>query len=255
MNDFQAIETRVRGTIENLYSIFANYRLRPHVEGCPCCTSKNQQKKIHSKTLRELEPENLQDFAFKAMTTWGDVDDFKHFLPRLFEIQTFSPTWAMDSEVLFGKLDYGHWLTWPEAEQAAVESYLQAYWPFCLAKKSDLGDVGTWLCSIAQPVSDLTPYLKYWLENLDEEATWYLAGFIYYNHQEIVTKSKLGNAFWDSCGERVKQIIDWLRNPETAKAFREAIAKNGLIHNETPELQSAIMFFSNNSATCEKGSR
>ena len=234
--------------MEALYSTFAPYRLRPHVEGCPCCVTDEHQKQIHSKSLRELQPKQLEDFGFKVMSTWGSVEDFKHFLPRLFEIQTFGPDWLTDSEVLFGKLDYGHWLTWPVAEQSAIENFLHTYWAFSLTKESWIDNVEIWLCSIAQCVTDLSAYLRYWLDNLDKSATWHLADLVYGNNYSVAAKSKLGNAFWDTRDEQMKQVISWLQNPATAKAFQEAVVKNNFVHNNSPEVQSALMFFSTSAA-------
>jgi hypothetical protein len=59
------------------------------------------------------------------MTTWGDVNHFKHFLPRVFEL-----VWELgvDLSTIFGKLEYASWRTWPVAEQAAVRQFLRAFW-------------------------------------------------------------------------------------------------------------------------------
>ena len=76
----------LKESIENLYSTFSIYPLNSKMEGCPCCVSDADKEKIHSKQLRELEEEDLSRYVFKAMTTWGDTDDFKHYLPRIFEL-------------------------------------------------------------------------------------------------------------------------------------------------------------------------
>jgi hypothetical protein len=97
----------LKKSIENLYSVFSKYEIRSFIEGCPCCVSDRDKEKIHSKELRELEEEDLSRYAFKAMTTWGNVDDFKHFLPRILEL-------CIDHDLgihpfgIFGKLKYGN---------------------------------------------------------------------------------------------------------------------------------------------------
>jgi hypothetical protein len=72
--------------IENLYRAFARYSLRKHVEGCPCCVRERDKRALESKPLRQLASSDLGRYAFKAMTTWGNQDDFRHFLPRIFEL-------------------------------------------------------------------------------------------------------------------------------------------------------------------------
>ncbi|KUG09713.1 hypothetical protein [Solirubrum puertoriconensis] len=83
----------------------------------------NQQ--LAATALRELSEEDLRIFHFKVMTTWGDVNDFKHFLPRIFELLAqFSL--GFEEWIALDKLNYGKWHTWPQQEQAAVAEYLLA---------------------------------------------------------------------------------------------------------------------------------
>ena len=114
--------------IERLYQTFAIYPFRPTMEGCPCCVSGSDKEKIHSKQLRQLEEEDLSRYVFKAMTTWGDVKDFKHYLPRIFELVAMKDS-GIDTFVVSGKLEYSQWKNWPENEKEAIVSFLLAWWP------------------------------------------------------------------------------------------------------------------------------
>ncbi|EFH85170.1 hypothetical protein [Ktedonobacter racemifer] len=73
-------------TIEHIYTTFSSYLLHHPVEGCPHCISHEDQERIASKPLRELTEEDLRRYTLKALTTWGDVNDLKHFLPRMLEL-------------------------------------------------------------------------------------------------------------------------------------------------------------------------
>src|SRR5687768_13278272 len=105
----------LKNSIENLYKSFSKYPLKEQIKGCPCCVGKQENRVLHSKTLRELSGEDLSFYGFKALTTFGDVEDFKHFLPRLFEI-TVEDDFAYDTAILFGKLKYADWQNWDEKE-------------------------------------------------------------------------------------------------------------------------------------------
>jgi len=99
--------------MEDLYDVFNKYPLRQHVEGCTCgCIPPTAEAGLHRRPLREMEPNDLDRYAFKAMTTWGDVEDFKHFLPRLLELLVHK-SFIVDTEIVLGKLSYGHWEAWP----------------------------------------------------------------------------------------------------------------------------------------------
>lgn len=115
---------------------FARYPLRGSVAGCPCCVSTAD----HAELMRG----DLRRYAFKAMTTWGDEVDFKHFLPVLLAELTPDADagsghtvhgGACDLQRLAGKLAYAHWHDWPQAEQRAVIACLQAWWLNCLRRQ------------------------------------------------------------------------------------------------------------------------
>jgi len=61
------------------------------------------------------------------MTTQGSVDDFRYFLPRLFQGIVEEP-YSYSDETLFHKLSYAKWATWPLDEQMALKRYLNALW-------------------------------------------------------------------------------------------------------------------------------
>ncbi len=79
------VSTSLTIAIERLYQVFSRYKVLGMVEGCPHCVSDEDKAKLHSKPLRKLEPDDVSRYSWKAMTTWGDVSDFKYFLPRLLE--------------------------------------------------------------------------------------------------------------------------------------------------------------------------
>jgi len=112
---------------DNLYQVFAKYRLRPDIDACPHCVTESDKESLQKKTLRELTASDLEKYIFKAVTTWGDEYDFKHFLPRILEIMDELP-----SEMVFIKLQSNHWKTWPSQEKDAIavyfESRLESLW-------------------------------------------------------------------------------------------------------------------------------
>ena len=87
-----------------------------------------RHRKAVQKKLRELDAEDLGKYSLKAVTTWGDEYDFKHFLPRILEL------WddCVSHDMLFMKLQYLHWETWPPQEKDAIvvyfESILKSLW-------------------------------------------------------------------------------------------------------------------------------
>jgi hypothetical protein len=116
-----------------LAAVFAKYPLRSYTDGCPCCVSAADHA--------ELRSGNLRRYAFKAMTTWGNELDFKHFLPALLIALTPDSSYypgtvhegACDLRCFANKLAYAHWQNWPAEEQQAILNCLRAWWLVCLS--------------------------------------------------------------------------------------------------------------------------
>lgn len=126
--------------IVELYRVFSPYRTGDDFEGCSHCIAPAQSSYLAKMPLARLSVQDLDTYAFKAMTTWGDVSHFKHFLPRLLELVILEGVDAFNFvEVLFNKLDYGRWTDWPMAERKAIKAYLQAFWFWSCSSTSFAG--------------------------------------------------------------------------------------------------------------------
>src|SRR5215216_5402481 len=84
-----AAEAEMQAAIEELYRVFARYQFRRDMPYCHGCHTEADVRKIGSKWLRDLTVDDLRDYALSALYTWGDDSDFRHFLPRMFEISSF----------------------------------------------------------------------------------------------------------------------------------------------------------------------
>lgn len=131
----EPVSEELKAAIEGLYDTFSSYPFSSTMEGCPCCVSEGDKSALHSKSLRELTEEDIQRYAYKAMTTWGEVEDFKHYLPRIFELAS-TTEFIVDTFVVLGKLDYAHWKSWPRDEVTAIEKFLLAWWADAVRCKS-----------------------------------------------------------------------------------------------------------------------
>ena len=164
----------LREAIEGLYRTFSRYELRPNTDACPCCHGPEDERSLHVKPLNKLSQKDLSKYAMDALYTWGSSVDFKHFLPRLFELAVESSTFEVeriDSARLFTKLTYessdsSSWRSWHMDEQAAISGYFHAAWDAALnSNPEDLpfDEIHGWIQAIAQAEADLTPYLDRWL--------------------------------------------------------------------------------------------
>jgi hypothetical protein len=183
-----ALQDDLRQATEALYATFAGYPLRGQIDGCPCCVDANDHARIRSKPLRELTAEDLSLFASHVPHLWGEAEDLKHFLPRIFELL---PQWMdvwPDPEVVMASLRRCAFPNWPDEERRVVHDFLLVWWKSFLASGSDW-DLNTAICAVGQVIDDLTPFLALWNPPHDFD---------------------LSNAFWDERHEQMDQVARWL---------------------------------------------
>jgi hypothetical protein len=222
--------------IEDLYRVFADYRLGPHVEGCPHCVSDRDHTRLYSNPLRSLSAEDLSRYAVKAMTTWGDVQDFRHFLPRILGLVVSGDRdWSVDTEVVLGKLAYANWRTWPEREQAALRSFLSLRWSVGLTQIAADGfessnsqfDADSWLCGVAQAGDEIAPYIEAWRRRGATETIGHVAAFLGAN-PNLLADGRLGNPFWDPDDPQTTVCVEemrlWLTACMDDPGFQERLA-------------------------------
>lgn len=204
--------TNLHEAIERLYETFASYPLRHPVIGCPCCVSRADQERIASKVLRQLDGYDLERFTWKAMSTWGDEDDFKHFLPRILELLSDAQE-RRDLPflfVIFGKLDYCK--EWTEQEREAVTNYLLALWRWILAghpgHEEDSLIASEYLEEMLYGSDDLAPFLNAWRDMRMPSSLRQLAEMI-------------NNHTWDGRLAKNSQVQAWLRENATRQILEE----------------------------------
>jgi predicted nucleotidyltransferase len=221
----------LRPAIDNLYEIFAHYPLVQAMTVCDCgCVTPDDLARIASKPLRRLSAEDLERYAFKAITTWGEVHDFKHFLPRLLELAWEAGEVGHTApETLIDKLAYGQWRTWPRAEVQGIESFFAALWKAMLRSSPEsprgrMWDLDTWLTALAQAVDDLTSFLAEWRGLRSEQSLRRLAGYLDAQYHDIMLYGRLGNPHWSDRQDQMRQVLTWLTAPQTREQLESGLA-------------------------------
>jgi len=179
----------VEVAIENLYKTFSKYPFKSTMEGCPCCVSDTDKSTLHSKQLRKLEDEDISRYAFKAMTTWGDVDDFKHYLPRVFELSATRQL-TVDTFVILRKLEYANWQNWEKGEWQAVTHFLNAWWKHDITTNDQFDD--ELFIEIYKLLDNLPELLRNWNLEYNQQGFINYVNFIRENYHDLGSKiSKL----------------------------------------------------------------
>lgn len=224
----------LRSSIDHLYEVFAGYPFRLTMPCCiPHCFSFEDILKLDAKPLRELSAENLSSFAADLLSTCGEVEDFKHFLPQIFELTSEGAfTWPYP-EIALGKLRYAQWQSWPHAEQAAIRRFLLDWWKVSLLTPPGLNpalDPSTVLSAVASADEDLWGYLETWLQMPALEAATHLAQFVLEHSMQI----HLGRSFNPFLSSRqIPLLKSWLTDRRTVAYLEEAFFR----YSDAPEAE------------------
>jgi hypothetical protein len=201
--------------IENLYAAFAHCRIGGDFSGCDCCVGPEHSVKLAATPLRDLTYNDLERYSRKAMSTWGKVNHFKHFLPRLLELSIEHRDDFLDLAVVFGKLKYARFDTWPQRERDAVNRFFDEYWKYQL-NDSAVGtfkdSIDTVLCSLANALSSVQRFLDVWSATCTDNAKRHFAAFILHNDDTLLKKRCLASAFWDTAGQPHAEVVNWLQS-------------------------------------------
>jgi hypothetical protein len=206
-------ESELAAAVAELYARFESYPLRSDTDPCAHCHSPEEERVLHSRSLRMLSARDLAAYAADAMLTWGGAEDLKHFLPRIFEIVATEDFGWPDLEVVFSKLRHAGWSEWPPGEIAAVERYLRAKWRAALVvfpPRPQRHDADSTLCAIAQAVDPLEPFLRAWLDTPGEAPARHLASYLWDSASGLTTGSGFGSAFWSDRRAQQDELRRWL---------------------------------------------
>jgi hypothetical protein len=198
------------GAIEGLYRAFAHRPAPSHVEGCPHCVDDSDHARLMARPLRQLTAQHLERYAFRAMTTWGDANDFAHFLPRLLELLASESGSSFDPARLLGKLELARWRTWPTNQVSAVERYLFAAWRAILADYPGHLATADFLPGLSWLFDDLAPFLDTWSADHGLAALRHLTALILENEHVLWRKGSLDRAGWRPA--QFAQVVAWLRS-------------------------------------------
>lgn len=123
---------------ETLYTTFKKYHVAGDLRGrsCDCCVTHEEIRLLLSKPLTDLSEDEISPFFRSAISTFGNVEDFKHFLPRILELMQNSNSDILDDFMCYEKLNYSEWETWEAQEITAIDNYFTALWTKIISSES-----------------------------------------------------------------------------------------------------------------------
>lgn len=218
MND--DAQTKLDLAISELYEVFSAYAAPAVPSASAIGITEADLAALYGPALRDLRPHDVAKYARRALNTWGDTSEFRHFLPRLFELAAREPGSWCDVDLLIGKLQAAQWFEWPEVERSAVNGYLGALWAVTLMRFPAAPRAGEVLGGVALAGADLAPYLHRFREATSIAAARHVVDLIRDNQETLWRRGAVDPDFWGP--DAVDVVTRWLRAPETAAALERA---------------------------------
>lgn len=219
---------------ENLYRTFSKYPFKSKIKGCPCCIAGFEKTTIHTKQLRDLEDDDISTYAFKAMTTWGDINDFKHYLPRIFELAS-TRNLIVDSFVVLGKLDFSEWQEWDAQEQQTIKNFLKAWWQYDI-NNADCFDAEI-LIELYKLIEDLPSMLEDWNVEIETQGFKNFVEFVEFEFNQL---QNCANTYKEIDQEFVRYFCSWIESKRGI--LEEAFFKYDKIDKEFSERISNSLY-------------
>src|SRR5262249_5226325 len=83
----------VSRALNDAYELFSIYPRPRHLEASPVENADEMLRALTAAPLRQLTGEQIGPYSGSAILTVGDVNDYKHFLPRILEQAVRAPEW------------------------------------------------------------------------------------------------------------------------------------------------------------------
>lgn len=205
----------IEEAIENLYDVFSKYT-PSDMHYCKCgCIKEIEVQKLASKPLKQLEEEHFAYYHGSAVYTWGDVEHYKHFLPRILEVYHLKKGRAIiDLFEISTKLEGVDWHKWDVLEIDAIKGFVLANWISLTREEKQIIDV--------EDLKDYTFFhrleslLQHWQLSSDENGLRNFVHFFYQNGSVILDKGiKIrGISYKD-------EFLNKLNQPEVLKRLEQ----------------------------------
>ena len=204
--------TGLADAIAGLYQEFGDGPLGRPLHGCEHCADAETLRRWAETPLRQLTAEELENYLYSAMATIGNEDDFKHFLPRLFElVVTGADFLVITFEEVGTQLTRARWQQWPDRQSSTVRIALEELWKTLGTNEYDDVAIDSIVCGVALARVDIATLLTEWQKAPTPVAQANLKRLWEHNRDSLRQKRRLANAFWDGSPAQEVIVADWLR--------------------------------------------
>jgi hypothetical protein len=217
--------TKLQSAIADSYEAFAGIPLPRKLHASPLRDAEEILATLSSAPLRKLTGEQVGPYASWAMTTVGDDRDYRHFLPRIFELSVTDPVWlGGEPPVMANKLNRASWRTWPTKQRDAVLGFFRAAFDAALSMHPDQGQsADLWFCGLVKLGESASLTFELWRSNRSPNAALHLASFVIDEAKHLQRHQEVRGPFWEDVDANIRGDVANRLTSNDNKAFLEAV--------------------------------
>lgn len=219
-------EANLRDAIERGYLTFASMPRPQQLHASPLRDADEILRTLTSAPLRELTGEQIGPYSSWAITTVGNDRDYRHFLPRIFELAVTEPVWlGAVPQVIVGKLNMATWRTWAAEQQAAVLHFFRAAFDAVVQRHPQGGQSAVdWFCGIVTLGNSALLTFERWRSTSSPNAALHMASFIIDEAKDLRHQAEVRGPYWEDVSVDVRREVARLLTAERTKVFLQAAA-------------------------------
>ncbi|MCB0962188.1 MAG: hypothetical protein KDA98_02620 [Acidimicrobiales bacterium] len=150
---------------EALWAAFEGVARPRAIVHCPHCVTTAECDALTG-PVATLDPALVARFVRKAGTTWGDADDLRRIAPRALVLAA-EHRLPISRRVLWDKLRWAGWTTWPTEQTDAIGRFLLAEFGRLLAQPPRPASVAhRWLDEVSAGIDDLSGFWTVWHDTM-----------------------------------------------------------------------------------------
>lgn len=217
----------LRDAIERSYSAFASMPRPQKLDASPFDDANEILRTLTSAPLRELESEHVGPYSCHAITTVGDERDYRHFLPRIFELAVTYPVWSgAEPPIIASRLNMATWRSWPADQQAAVLHFFRAAFAAVIERHPHQGQCAdSWFCGIVILRESAALTFERWRSSSSPNAALHMASFIIDEAKHLGRHAEVRGPFWGDVSADVRREVATLLTSERTADFLQAAAR------------------------------
>lgn len=230
--------TELRLAIAEVYRVFDKYhprhlsRLHPRERSNFYEDDGGFPDEWRSLQTKELPQSALEKLSWKLLTTLGNENLLRWWLPRIIEIEVKTDDGGSLPQNVGVRLDMGDWQNWPSKEQAAIRNAFAAAWNSLLQVYPASRRAEDWLGCFEASKEPLAPYLSRW-DDLLETCEAARLHFLDLCHTvlDYLPGGRAG-CFWGDQKYELESFKHWFLTEKklgvlrTSKAIKESVSGN-----------------------------